>query len=109
MIPTGRGCREKAVIAVKKSHQIPKLDNKPTALSDAVENFADVIVDAKPLAMTAGSPQTATTKRLEAKLVFQFHCESYDCFYLYAKTRVMCYFIYYICWHMYIVCHCKNM
>lgn len=79
-MPSGRGCRERAVIPLKKSQQIPKLDNKPTAVGDVVKDFADVIVDAKPLAMVAESPQIAPSKRLEAKLVFQLHCESYDCF-----------------------------
>jgi len=82
LIPTGRGCREKVAVALKKSRQIPKLDNNQRALSN-VEDFSDEIVDAKPLATSTEFLQTTTPKRLEAKLVFQLHCESYDCFYLY--------------------------
>jgi len=83
LIPTGRGCREKVAIALKKSRQIPKHDNNQTAVSNVVDDFSDKIVDAKPLAMSTEFLQTTTPKRLEAKLVFQLHCESYDCFYLY--------------------------
>lgn len=74
VIPTGRGCREKAVVTVKKANQTPKQDNKPMALTDVGENFDDMIVDAKPLAMSTGPLHVTAPNRSEAKLVFQLHC-----------------------------------
>ncbi|ONK81569.1 uncharacterized protein A4U43_C01F30650 [Asparagus officinalis] len=68
VVMNGWGSREKGRIALKKSRQIPKHDDNPMALSTAVADSSDEIVDAKPLAMSADAVQANAPNQSEAKL-----------------------------------------
>ncbi|ONK66663.1 uncharacterized protein A4U43_C06F10690 [Asparagus officinalis] len=68
VVMNGWGSREKGRIALKKSKQTPRHDENPMALTTGVKDISDEIVEAKPLAMSAGPPQITPPKKSEAKL-----------------------------------------
>ncbi|KAM7474752.1 hypothetical protein LguiB_021995 [Lonicera macranthoides] len=63
VMANGWGSREKARLALKRiHHQAPKNDDNPMALATVVQSDEE-IVDAKPLAVSGGSPQMGGSKR----------------------------------------------
>ncbi|XP_021666348.1 telomere repeat-binding factor 2 isoform X1 [Hevea brasiliensis] len=61
------GSRQKAKLALKKSAQTPKRDDNPKALSVIVQGNEE-IVDAKPIAISSGTPRNVGSKELLARL-----------------------------------------
>ncbi|XP_050206581.1 telomere repeat-binding factor 2 [Mercurialis annua] len=61
------GSRQKAKIALKKTPQTPKRDENPKALSLVVQG-KDEIIDAKPLAVSNGTPKPVGSKEQVARL-----------------------------------------
>ncbi|XP_002525279.2 telomere repeat-binding factor 2 [Ricinus communis] len=61
------GSRQKAKLALKKSPQTPKRDENPKALSSVVQGNEE-IVDAKPIAVSNGTPKNVGSKELLARL-----------------------------------------
>lgn len=56
------GSREKAKLALKRMKQVPKQDESSMALDSIVESDEEII-NAKPLAVSRGSPQIGGPKR----------------------------------------------
>lgn len=68
VMANGWGSREKARLALKRVHHVPKHDENPLALS-AGDLSDEEIADAKPLAASSGSPQqTGGSKRSMIRL-----------------------------------------
>ncbi|KDP32084.1 hypothetical protein JCGZ_12545 [Jatropha curcas] len=61
------GSRQKAKLALKKTPQTPKHDDNPKALSIVVQGNEE-IVDAKPLAISSGTPKNIGSKELLARI-----------------------------------------
>lgn len=64
----GWGSREKARLALKRSHQALKHDDNQMAITTAVENADNDVVDAKPLAIAPGMLPTSGPKRSISRL-----------------------------------------
>ncbi|CAL5434150.1 unnamed protein product [Camellia sinensis] len=62
VMANGWGSREKARLALKRMRPAPKEDENAMALSTVVQSDEE-IVDAKPLAVSSGSPQIGAPKR----------------------------------------------
>ncbi|KAF5937056.1 hypothetical protein HYC85_024562 [Camellia sinensis] len=62
VMANGWGSREKARLALKRMRPAPKEDENAMALSTVVQSDEE-IVDAKPLAVSSGSPQIGVPKR----------------------------------------------
>ncbi|KAL7002906.1 Telomere repeat-binding factor 1 [Sarracenia purpurea var. burkii] len=62
VMANGWGSREKARLALKRMRPASKQDENPLALS-TVDQSDEEIVDARPLAVSSGSPQTGVPKR----------------------------------------------
>lgn len=61
------GSRQKAKLALKKNPQTPKCDDNPKALSVVVQGNEE-IVNAKPLAISSGTPRNFGSKEILARL-----------------------------------------
>ena len=67
MMANGWGSREKARLALKRMQPISKQDENSMAHSPVGQSDEE-IVDAKPLAVSAGSPQIGVPKRSMIRL-----------------------------------------
>ncbi|GFZ16887.1 telomere repeat binding factor 1 [Actinidia rufa] len=67
VMANGWGSREKARLALKRMQPISKQDENPMALSNIGQSDEE-IVDAKPLAVSTGSPQIGVPKRSMIRL-----------------------------------------
>ncbi|XP_059653020.1 telomere repeat-binding factor 1-like [Cornus florida] len=67
VMANGWGSREKARLALKRLHQAPKQEENHMALTKVVQSDEE-IVDAKPLAVSSGSPQIGGPKRSIVRL-----------------------------------------
>ncbi|GAV67996.1 Myb_DNA-binding domain-containing protein/Linker_histone domain-containing protein [Cephalotus follicularis] len=61
------GSRQKAKLALKRNHLTPKNDDNSLALSTVPQGVEEVL-DAKPLAISSGSPRTTGSKEPSARL-----------------------------------------
>ncbi|KAJ0964362.1 hypothetical protein J5N97_029484 [Dioscorea zingiberensis] len=64
----GWGSRERARLALKKSHHAPKQDDNPIAIATVEEDMDDEIIDAKPLAVSVGNLHISRPKKSSLKL-----------------------------------------
>lgn len=66
VMANGWGSRERARLALKRMQQAPKYDE--SAMTSAVGQSDEDVVDAKPVATSSGSPQTGASKRSVIRL-----------------------------------------
>lgn len=64
----GWGSREKARLALRRSQQLVNHEDTPIAVSSAVNNLDEGIVDIKPLAVSSGALQISGPKRPLSRL-----------------------------------------
>ncbi|ONK67336.1 uncharacterized protein A4U43_C06F19110 [Asparagus officinalis] len=68
VISSGRGPRERATVTMKKNRQTPKSNNTQMVPSSVVRDISDGILDAMPIAISAGPPPTTTPGKTEANM-----------------------------------------
>lgn len=70
VMANGWGSREKARIALRRMHHVPKQDESPRALSSAVQSDEETVEATKPHASSGDMQQFSGSKRSIVRLVY---------------------------------------